>query len=73
MADANSIVARLERVSLGLDALEKIGELADAAHLGNVPPSTIGAPVAFIASSVHELLCDAIQDLKRPALEVAHG
>lgn len=70
MADADSIVARLERVSLGLDALERLGELAGATHQENVPTYCVGAPLGFLASELQELVCQVIVELKAGG---AHG
>lgn len=71
MADADSIVDRLEAVSLGLDALENLGVLATEVRHSTVDLVIVGAPLQQIARHLQEQVSRLIEDVKRGG--AAHG
>jgi RNase H-fold protein (predicted Holliday junction resolvase) len=76
MADADSIVERLERISLGLDALQNLGVLATEVRHSTVDLVVVGAPLQQISGTLQEEVSELIELLKRGGvvrLEVAHG
>lgn len=73
MADINSIVLRLESVSLGLDALERLGDLATEVRSTQLGLECVGAPLSFLSGALQHQVNELIVELKAARLGVVNG
>jgi len=65
MAECDCIVDRLERVSLGISALQRLGELVVEVGVSTLSFEAAGAPLMALSAVAQEELSAVIVELKR--------